>query len=165
MSNAGALIAGGTGIVLVWSAIENASVLTTLRSLVKGTAPAAGPAEVTAAPAAAPGTVTGTGAVPAGGSDTANQALGRVMAAAYGWSTGAEWTALNNIVEAESGWNDTIKNPSSDASGIAQDISGFGPGYESGNAAQQIAWLLSYIKTRYGDPIAAWNFHVANGWY
>ena len=87
------------------------------------------------------------------------------MAAAYGWSTGDEWTALNNIVMAESGWDDEAANPASDARGIAQNISGWGPGYEAGNAAEQIAWLLSYIKSRYGDPINAWIFHQANGYY
>ena len=66
---------------------------------------------------------------------------------------------------AESGWSATVTNPSSGAAGIAQNISGFGPGYESGNAPQQIAWLLSYIKGRYGDPVKAWAFHLANGYY
>jgi hypothetical protein len=170
MAKTGALIAGGTGIVLVWSAIQNASVLTTLGSLIRGKAPKAGPAEL-AAPAASGG-VTPTGVSGGGGGGqsqatrNANQALGRVMAAAYGWATGTEWTALNNIVEAESGWDADIVNASgSTASGIAQNISGFGPGYQKGNAAQQIAWLLSYIKGRYGDPVAAWSFHLANGYY
>lgn len=174
MSRGGALIAGGTGIVLVWSAIENASVLTTLGSLIRGKAPTPGPAGIAATAAASAsggGTVTASGVTGGGGGGqsaatrSANQALGRVMAAAYGWATGNEWTSLNNIVEDESGWDATIKNSSSTASGIAQNINGFGPGYESGNAAEQIAWMLSYIKGRYGDPVAAWNFHLANGYY
>lgn len=165
MSNGGALIAGGIGVVLVWSSIENASVLTTVGSLIRGKAPAAGPAEIAAPAASGSSAAITPSSVVGNASDTANQALGRVMAAAYGWSTGNEWIALNNIVEAESGWNADIKNPNSDASGIAQNINGFGPGYEEGNAAQQIAWMLSYIKGRYGDPIAAWTFHLANGYY
>jgi hypothetical protein len=91
--------------------------------------------------------------------------MGRMMATAYGWGMGAEWTALNNIVMAESGWSATVVNPGSTASGIAQNIAGFGPGYQSGNAPQQIAWLLKYIKSRYGTPEKAWAFHLANGWY
>jgi len=86
------------------------------------------------------------------------------MVAAAGW-TGAQWIAFNNIVMAESGWSATIKNPTSTASGIAQNINGFGPGYQYGNAAQQIAWMIQYIRTRYGDPIKAWQFHLANGSY
>jgi hypothetical protein len=98
-------------------------------------------------------------------SNAANKALGQRMAAAVGWGSGAQWTALNNIVMAESGWSSTIKNPTSTASGIAQNIRGFGPGYESGNAPQQIAWLLAYIKSTYGTPEQAWAFHLAHGWY
>jgi hypothetical protein len=87
------------------------------------------------------------------------------MAAAYGWGSGAEWTALNNIVMAESGWSDTAANSTSDARGIAQNINGWSSSYQEGNARQQIAWLLSYIKGRYGNPINAWQFHLANGYY
>jgi hypothetical protein len=98
-------------------------------------------------------------------SNSANKALGQRMASAVGWGSGAQWTALNNIVMAESGWSSTIKNPTSTASGIAQNIRGFGPGYESGNAPQQIAWLLNYIKNTYQTPEQAWAFHLAHGWY
>lgn len=97
---------------------------------------------------------------------TANQALGQQMAAQspYGW-TGAEWVALNNIVMSESGWDALIVNDTSTASGIAQNINGWSSDYQRGNAPQQISWLLSYIKDRYGDPIAAWTFHLAHNWY
>jgi hypothetical protein len=98
-------------------------------------------------------------------SNAANKALGQRMASAVGWGSGSQWTALNNIVMSESGWSSTIKNPTSTASGIAQNIRGFGPGYESGNAPQQIAWLLKYIRSTYGTPEAAWQFHLAHGWY
>ena len=59
-----------------------------------------------------------------GGTNAQNQKLGQKMAAEKGW-TGAEWTALNQVVMMESGWSSTVKNPTSSASGIAQNISGF----------------------------------------
>jgi hypothetical protein len=159
------------GAVFVYASAKGKSVLASVQAVVSGkspsTAAAADPiagSDAAAAAAAAGGTVTAAGGSPSG-TDAANQALGRLMATAYGWGTGDEWTALNNIVMAESGWDDEAANPTSDARGIAQNINGWGPGYEAGNAAEQIAWLLSYIKSRYGDPIAAWNFHLANGWY
>ena len=155
-----AVAAGTAGIILIWSGVENKTVLATVRDLIAGKKPSPGPGAM-ASPGPG-GAVTPTGTIT---SNPANQALGRLMAAGYGWGAGQEWTALNNIVMAESGWSDTVTNPSSGAAGIAQNINGFGPGYQSGNAAEQIAWLLSYIKGRYGDPINAWQFHLANGWY
>lgn len=101
-----------------------------------------------------------------GGTNAQNQALGQKMAAEIGW-TGAQWTALNQLVMMESGWSSTIKNPTSSASGIAQNISGFSSSYQSGNATQQINWLLSYIKGRYGTPEAALQHELSNNphWY
>jgi hypothetical protein len=109
--------------------------------------------------------VSASGGNATGGSNSANEALGKSMAAAYGWGSGTEWTALNNVVMRESGWSSTVTNPSSGAAGIAQNIAGFGPGYESGNASEQISWLLAYIKGRYGDPVGAWDHELSAGWY
>ncbi len=104
------------------------------------------------------------GAAGSGGSNAANIALAKQMAAAAGW-TGAEWNALDAVIMDESGGSSTVVNSSSGAAGIAQNISGFGPGYESGNAAQQIAWMISYIQGRYGDPEAALAHENAYHWY
>jgi hypothetical protein len=107
---------------------------------------------------------------PTAGAEAQNAALGEQMAAAqpYDW-TGAQWTALNNIVMAESGWSTTAENPSSGAYGIPQALPGSkmassGPNWET-SANTQIAWMLQYIQQRYGTPVAAWAFHLANGWY
>jgi hypothetical protein len=150
----GTLFAGSAGAVLLWSAVTGKSVTVLLRDIITDRSPGI-PAGGTApaAPAAA------------GGPDSANRALGRLLAGGYGWSEDPEWAALDNIATEESGWSATVVNASSGAAGIAQNINGFGPGYQDGNAAQQIAWMLSYIKGRYGDPVAAWRFHLANGWY
>lgn len=109
-----------------------------------------------------------------GGSPAANQALGKKMAAAYGW-TGSEWSALNWIVEAESGWVTTIHNGGGlgYVPGLAYGIPQALPGTKMASAgadwktnpATQIKWMLGYIRSTYGDPIRAKAFHEANGWY
>lgn len=99
-----------------------------------------------------------------GGSNQQNIALGSKMAGAYGWS-GLQFLDLAALWTRESGWSSIAQNPSSGAAGIAQNISGFSGGYQRGNAAQQIAWGLSYIKGRYGSPAAAWAHEVAFNWY
>jgi hypothetical protein len=158
---------GGLGVLLIWSGISNKGFLTSVRDVVQGVEPTAGPKQNLFTPtASASSTSEEETAMPVGGgSDAQNAALGQQMAGAYGWDSGSEWEALNNIVMAESGWNDEAANPSSDARGIAQNINGWSQSYQEGNAAQQIAWLLQYIKQWYGDPETAWSFHLANGWY
>lgn len=106
--------------------------------------------------------------LPKGGTPQANQRLGKVMAARFGW-TGAQWMALNNIVMAESGWNQYAQNSGSGAYGIPQALPGskmasVSPDWRS-SAHAQIYWMLLYIRQRYGNPVNAWNFHLANGWY
>ena len=91
-------------------------------------------------------------------------AAGQAMAASmYGW-TGPEWVALNNVAMRESGWNPNAQNPTSSAYGIAQNIGGRA-GYPDPSPAGQIAWMLAYIKSRYGDPIGAWAHELSAGWY
>lgn len=99
-----------------------------------------------------------------------NYELAKQMAAAqpYNW-TGIQFDDINNIVMAESGWNQEAENPSSGAYGIPQAL----PGSKMASAGKdwqhdprtQIAWMLEYIRSRYGTPQAAWQFHLANGWY
>lgn len=109
-----------------------------------------------------------------GGSSAQNRALGQKMAAAYGWS-GAEWQALDWIVNAESGWQTTIHNGGGFgyvpglAYGIPQALPGSkmasaGADWQT-NPATQIKWMLGYIRSTYGDPIRAKAFHEAHGWY
>ncbi len=168
-----ALAAVAAGSVFTYAGIKGYSIPKAIQNIVQGQPPGqqtqAYPITGTAAPGgsdggSAPGGV-GSAGNPAGGSAAANQALGKRLAAAYGWDTGAQWNSLNNIVMSESGWNADAANPTSDARGIAQKITGWGPDYQEGNAAQQIHWLLTYIRGRYGDPVAAWQFHLIHGWY
>lgn len=161
------------GFVLVWSGIRNEPIGATLRDLLKGKNPPAVPETPPAIGTAPGGAAPAVSAAPAApGSLTANQTLGRMLAAAYGW-TGAEWDALYALWSRESGWSATAQNPQSGAYGIPQALpytkmprAGWPP--SAGGAASaptQIAWGLSYIKARYGTPSAAWAHEQAEGWY
>jgi hypothetical protein len=100
---------------------------------------------------------------PGGGAPAANAALAKQMMPA--WASGAEWAAWNAVAMMESGWNAHAANPTSSARGIAQNISGWGPGYQEDNPASQISWMISYIRSRYGDPIGALAHENAYHWY
>jgi len=99
-----------------------------------------------------------------------NKALGRILASQYGWSTGENWSALVSLWTRESNWNNKAKNPSSGAYGIAQALPPTKypfAGQESGgsSAIVQMIWGMNYIKSRYGNPVAAWQHELSNNWY
>lgn len=102
-----------------------------------------------------------------GGSVAENIALGKSMAAGRGW-TGAQWNALRQLWMRESGWRTNADNPTSSAYGIPQALTALhnldGTSYMT-DPRRQIAWGLNYIKGRYGNPTAAWNFWQKNHWY
>lgn len=93
---------------------------------------------------------------------------------AMGW-TEADFTALVQMWNKESGWNPTADNPYSDAYGIPQAMCDpnvhpelFAGGQWSDymtNPKTQVDWGLNYIRTRYGSPSKAWSFWQANNWY
>jgi hypothetical protein len=96
-----------------------------------------------------------------------NEALANSMAASgYGW-TGSQATCLDELWTEESGFSAYAANPTSAARGIPQNINGWSADYQPGNASEQVAWGLIYVKDRYGTPCAAWTFersHTPN-WY
>jgi hypothetical protein len=99
---------------------------------------------------------------------TANQKLGQQLAASYGWGSGSQWTALNNVVMKESGWCNTIQNPSSTAYGIGQFLNTTWAtvgGTKTSSAETQIKLMLLYIQQRYGTPEAAWAHEQKYGNY
>jgi len=110
----------------------------------------------------------GAGTVAISGASSSGQVvqLGYQMAAQqpYGW-TGQQAQCLNYVWTRESGWSATAANSTSDARGIAQKITGWSPDYQPGDATEQIAWGLAYIKGRYGTPCVAWAHEQAAGWY
>ncbi|MBA9007606.1 MULTISPECIES: aggregation-promoting factor C-terminal-like domain-containing protein [Thermomonospora] len=96
-----------------------------------------------------------------------NKAYGRQMNELKGW--GACWPSLEELWEHESSWNERAENPSSGAYGIpqalpAEKLASAGADWRT-SSPTQIAWGLSYIKARYGDPCKAWRFWQANHWY
>lgn len=88
----------------------------------------------------------------------------RAVANAFGWGSGPEWDAISKIVQKESGWNPNAANPTSSARGLFQKMTSI-HGPVEGTAGGQAQWGLSYIKSRYGTPSAAWNFHLSHGSY
>jgi hypothetical protein len=86
----------------------------------------------------------------------------------FGFST-SEMSALSQLWENESGWDETAENSGSGAYGIPQALPGSkmasaGADWRT-NPATQIRWGLGYIKERYGSPSAAWSFWQSNNWY
>jgi hypothetical protein len=126
------------------------------------------------------------------GQPTANKALMKFLAIPYGWSTGAQWEALDKLMMSESGYQNKIMNPSgafgigqalghgtatSTAHNVTVIISGGGGTHvqdvneypsrlaNAGDPGAQIIWTLAYIQERFGNPVNAWDFHVANNYY
>lgn len=101
-----------------------------------------------------------------GGDAAQNLRLGQQLAARYGW-TGAQWRALRELWQRESGWSSMARNPSSGAFGIPQALPAtkMPAAAQRGDAGAQILWGLNYIKDRYGSPAAALAFHNAHNWY
>lgn len=106
------------------------------------------------------------GGTPAGSAQRyATSALGR-----YGWNQ-SQFPALKALWNGESGWRWNALNKSSGAYGIPQSLpaskmASAGADWKT-NAATQINWGLSYIKSRYGSPAAAYNAWLARSphWY
>lgn len=88
----------------------------------------------------------------------------RAVAAQYGWDSGEQWSALEELVRRESSWNIHAANPSSSARGLFQKMTSI-HGPVEGNATAQAKWGLNYIKQRYVSPRTALDFHNRNNWY
>lgn len=172
------ILVGG---VLAYSGIKGKGIGATFRALLSGQSPDAvaqsNPISGGSADVSSPSVSTSTATPPAadmGGTPDANRLLGQFLAAAppYGW-VGAEWTALNNLFNRESGWDNNALNASSGAYGIAQALPSSKyplagqPESQGGSssATVQISWGLSYIKSTYGDPVKAWAHETSNNWY
>jgi phage-related protein len=109
--------------------------------------------------------------IPGGGGKSSISDLKSLVqsrATAYGWGDGGNWDALQWIVQKESGWNPTAKNPNSTAYGLFQFLDAtwadFG-GAKTSDPGVQTEFGLRYIKQRYGTPENARSFHQNYGWY
>jgi len=113
-----------------------------------------------------------------------NQQIGKMLAASYGWSTGAQWDALVQLWDRESGWSNTADTRVTHAGGDSAGSAVFAYGIPqarpynkmpkaawppdkggSSDPTSQISWGLSYIKSTYGDPVAANNFDSTHPGY
>lgn len=141
------------------------------------------------APAGSAATGGGGGPAPRTSAGIASTATIRAVAATRGWGKGGQWNALTHLINGESGGNPTIRNSSSGALGIAQALghgtscstgtlgNEYGPQYgltcrqaqkaNSGDATQQVRWMLGYIHATYGTPVNAWNTWLSRSphWY
>jgi hypothetical protein len=98
----------------------------------------------------------------------------RREAAARGW-TGAHWSALEEIVRPESGWDPCAVFPQRHRCAYAGAGSCGLPQAQPCPAAwrgrlwevrfAQVRWLLDYIAGRYGNPQSALRFRQAHSWY
>jgi hypothetical protein len=183
----------GTGVLLLWSAVQNRTITSTLQDIVRGQKPTPGPPQqLVTSPTSSP-TSSPTASQPFSGAISganASIAVGPLktyataLLAAHGWP--GQFGSFNAIVMSESDWNPHIKNPSSGAYGIAQALghgnantagseSNMYGGYglsdtaarqaNSGNGYVQLQWMVNYIASRYGSPDAAWAYHQANNSY
>ena len=94
--------------------------------------------------------------------------VARLLLGQFGWSA-SQFSCLGPLWTQESGWNVTAENPSSGAYGIPQALPGSkmasaGSDWAT-DAATQIRWGLTYIKSLYGSPCGAWGHEEADGWY
>lgn len=82
---------------------------------------------------------------------------------------GVQFTCLDRLVRAESGWNHRAVNPASGAYGLPQSLpatkmASAGHDWRT-NAMTQMTWMLGYVRDRYGTPCRAWAFWQNNKWY
>jgi hypothetical protein len=96
------------------------------------------------------------------------QQIAQGMLGSYGWSS-SQFSCLQPLWNAESGWNVSATNTSSGAYGIPQALPGSkmasaGADWQT-DAATQIRWGLGYIRSVYGSPCGAWSHEQAYGWY
>jgi hypothetical protein len=178
-----ALGAIAAGSLFVYAGIKGKSITQAFQYIVSGKSPAGAASANPIAGSGGGSGYTGGGFTVSGGN--AQQVL-QQTAAQFGWGSGAEWQALQNVEMAEAGFNPKIQNSSSGALGLAQalghgnantagslgnEYGGYGlsdaqaKAANSGDAGAQALWMCNYIKATYGDPIAAWNHEQANHWY
>jgi hypothetical protein len=82
----------------------------------------------------------------------------RLAAQLYGW-IGAQWNALFQLWNNESGWNPNAQNPTSTAYGIAQFLNSTWAtvgATKTSDPGGQIVAGLRYIRQAYGSPGNAW---------
>lgn len=102
----------------------------------------------------------------AGSNPNQYQQYARQRLAARGIGDDANYRALVQLWNKESGWNPNAVNKGSGAFGIAQILPSAHPDVPRNlSAQQQIDWGINYILGRYGSPSAAWSHSQRKNWY
>lgn len=172
MPGKGTAVAAGTaGIILVWSGIENKSVLDTVKELIKGQKPTAGPATPTA-PVSGFDIATN---IPAGvGSYPSSADIARLWTDNGGPADTANFAGAVGMSESSGNAKVTSPNPNGGTNvGIFQlDTTGVGQGYsvaelQDPNLNTQITIMATNGGTdwqEWGDPVtAAVGYHYTPG--
>jgi Transglycosylase SLT domain len=180
------------GGIILWSGIKGATLSATVKALLSGQTTVSNTQQIGTPELSVgednPSTAASDIAdAPAYSASVANAALIKLVAAPYGWATGAQYNALTQVIAKESGGNPDAVNPDSGAYGIAQAL-GHGDGAatqgtvtnqyggygisdavaqaaNSGSATAQLTWMMAYIKEKYGTPEAAWQSEETRGYY
>jgi hypothetical protein len=125
----------------------------------------------TPAAGASAATATATTATTAAGTSTpaADRTSLLSIASLKGWN-GAEVSAWQGVIAKEdASYSLTAKNPTSDAIGIAQGITGpswyAAHGGVYGTVTGELTAMANYIQQRYGTPSAALQHENTMGWY
>lgn len=186
----GALATGG---LFLYAGIKGYSVPQAAQAIIQGTSPANLPQTAGITPGNYATGYAPTGADPGGGTSGvqvvnsgSNQSILQRTAAQFGWGSGPEWQALQYVEMREAGYSTTAKNPTSGALGMAQalghgtagsagslgnEYGGYGlsdaqaKAANSGDATAQALWMCNYIRSRWGDPIAAAANERSLNWY
>lgn len=87
-------------------------------------------------------------------------------AQSMGWDA-RQFAAWDAIINAESSWNPSAKNPTSTAYGLGQFLNStwgsYGP--KTTDPRLQLQYMARYIRDRYGTPEKALAFHNSRDWY
>jgi hypothetical protein len=100
---------------------------------------------------------------PFGGGDSDLKSMAKEMLNNAGW--GSYWADFDWLVNKESSWNPNAQNPNSTAYGLLQFLDSTWQNGRSSDPREQIRQGIDYIRSRYGNPAAARNFHEKHGWY
>ena len=106
--------------------------------------------------------------LPSAGNATKNAVAAAIGKYAHEWlNDKTQWGSLSKIIDHESSWDPTSKNPSSTARGLFQLL--YEPGtrkpYGVHDVDTQVKDGVGYIKGRYGNPESAWAFWQMKRWY
>jgi hypothetical protein len=99
-----------------------------------------------------------------------NREIVRQHAKQFGWDSGTQWNALEQLIQNESGWNNTAQNPVSSAYGLFQFLDatwGDYGGIKSADPNNQAKLGLNYISDRYQTPYNALSKWMSRSphWY